>query len=448
MLKNSFFSIISYFKNTPELPRSTFYFVGLLFATLISTLFYPGFFSNDSFNQWGQVESGQLETWHPIIMTVIWKYMANAFGVGGFFILNQIMYWFGFAIFIDVCFKRKLLFYAVALFPPILTMSLDVWKDVANFVALLLSVSLFLSYLKCHKKILFLPIILLLIYASLVRINGLIPAVVLVFCGSYLLAKKKKMFLAVMFTFCFIFSVKLSSDLITNFYKPQISRPLASLLLWDIAGISHFSGQYIELPKEIPVRDEEKVKGWASHYLSENCSLCWTAGLVCETRSSTDDKKLLSIWMREIRNRPLAYLEHRLSLASSLFGIRLKIYYPYHGYESNIMASKKFHISNHARSIFDYWTSIYFVFEKSFLFHPFIWIIFETLILIKFAFSVLKKINLKVKQKIVCILSLSGLVNAFSLIVLAVAADYRYIIWTVLSGFIALCLSFSKASFD
>lgn len=441
MLKNTFFSILSYFKNIPELPRCTFYFVGLLFATLISTLFYPGFFSNDSFNQWGQVESGQLETWHPIIMTVIWKYMANAFGVGGFFILNQVMYWVGFALFIDVCFRRKLFFYVIALFPPILTMSLDVWKDVAHFTSLLISVGLFIAYLKTHRWGLIALSFLFLLYASLLRINGIIPACVIVFLGGILCLKNKKLLFASLITGIFIISVKISSNLLNVIYEPQVSRPIPTLVLWDIAGISHFSQKPIELPKEIPIVNPQKANNWLSYYRPYNCSLCWEAGIKCETPSTQDDKQLILQWMSEIKNNPTAYIKHRLSLVKFLYGFQPNIYYPYLGYFKNQRASSQFHISNAARSIFDHWNLLYKELEKYFIFHPIFWILIQISILSKIGYAHLKNLKVTLEDQISAILCASGLVNALSLILIAVAADFRYIIWTVLSGYLALILN-------
>lgn len=168
-----------------EMPRLNFYLAVFLIVVFWVITMYPGFFSNDSLDQWGQAQAHQYRTWHPIVMAVVWHYLAKLLGVGAFFILNQFMYWFGMAFFVDVVLGRRLRYLLLAFFPPILMMSFNVWKDVACMTGLTLAVAFFLCWIEEKKKWMLVASVIFLIYSSLVRLNGYIPAATLVAVGTF-----------------------------------------------------------------------------------------------------------------------------------------------------------------------------------------------------------------------------------------------------------------------
>ena len=431
-----------------ELSKINYYLAVFVIAMFCIVIFYPGFFSNDSLDQWNQAKLNEYKTWHPIIMSVIWHHISKLFGAGSFFMLNQIMYWLGIGLFIDITLGRRLRYLAIAFFPPIFMMSLNVWKDVACFTSLTLGIDFLLLWLKNHKRLSLVIAGIFFLYACLVRLNGYIPTVTIVittvFCfwpGNII----KKISISLCFAFLLGLSVKSSNELLNLTYKPRTDHPLPTLMVWDIAGIYVNEKLNLPPPKIVHVVDEAEAQRWLNNYLPTVCSICWTSGIDCNNRSSKEDLILLQTWLKTVAEHPLSYLKHRLHLTRDLWGFRDYVYYPYHGFWQNHQTEKSLFPGPVGDALFARLDHLFHILEHTLIFQPIVWILINLFVTLAEGLKFLRHGTLHKKSKLTLAIALSGLANAVSLVFLAVAADYRYMIWTIMAGILSLTLHITKS---
>lgn len=431
-----------------ELSKTKYYSIVAIIFLFAILIYYPGFFSNDSLGQWHQAQTKNYDTWHPIIMAVIWRYTSKIFGVGSFFMLNQAMYWFGIAYFIDLVLGRRLRYLGIAFFPPLLMMSFNVWKDVACMTGMTLATAFFISWLKCNKRYFLLLSGIFLVYACLVRLNGFIPAAALVFIGALCfldLTATKRIIYSIAITLLLCVAAGGSNYLINKIYKPHIARPIPSVVLWDIAGIYINAGMMdAKVPEFTKITDETKAKTWLTGYNPGVNSICWVSGVSCNARSAEEDKQYLTFWFNLIKEHPKAYLKHRAHIAKIMYGFQKKIYYPYHSFDQNHQVGGDLIPSHIGDAFYKKMNKIFHALEKTRLFHPWIWMLICIAIIAKLLFNAAYNKQLTTSHKLALALSVSGLANALSLFIITAAADYRYLIWTVMAGMLSLALIASK----
>ncbi len=104
-------------------------------AGLLIVLFYPGFVSSDSAEQWLQARSGQYTSVHPPIMAQLWSLTERIVpGPGGMFLLNSLLFWAGLAWLAQALFRRPgsqvAFVLLIGLWPPVLGTLAHVWKDI------------------------------------------------------------------------------------------------------------------------------------------------------------------------------------------------------------------------------------------------------------------------------------------------------------------------------
>jgi hypothetical protein len=444
--RENFLQLIScLYRSCNQLDRFAYYFIALLSALLVVALFYPGMFSNDTLSQWSQAVNDSYDNWHPAIMAIMMHILNPMLGIGGIFIVHQILYWASIAIFVDLIFNRNLLwFYAIGLFPPVFTISLSVFKDVGFIVSCMGAISLFILYVSSKKKsVLFLSLMLLL-YAGCVRINGLAITAILVFCGALFLFKAtaKRILISLFCVFC-TFLITFSANVAINkVYDVREVNPIATLLLWDIAGVYCYSGQDRPPPKAVAVVDAARAKNWLDYYRSDTCSLCWYSGVSCVLPSKESAEHLFNFWFHEIKQQPVAYLKHRYELSKHLFGLNGKIFYAYHSWHQNErdLNSGEARLGDFSKTVFSKIEKMFYLSESLYLAQPFVWIIVEVIILLYGLILFCCRRAISLEKFLAFSLAFSGLPNAFTLIFISVAADYRYIVWTVLSGFLSVLL--------
>ena len=430
-----------------EMSRRQFYLAVFLVVVFWVITLYPGFFSNDPLDQWSQAQVHRYSTWHPIIMAVLWHYLAKVFGVGAFFILNQVMYWFGLALFVDVVLGRRLRYLLLAFFPPILMMSFNVWKDVACMTALTLAVAFFLYWIEAKKKWMLTVSMVFLGYASLVRLNGFIPAATLVTVGAFCFWKgsvAKKMVISLCLTLLLGGSVKVSSSLQNFIYKPHIDHPLPTLLVWDIAGIYVNAGLDVAPPPVVHVTNKTTAETWLKGYSHYGCSICWTSGISCQNESTTEDKALMNFWLKVVLEQPKAYLKHRWSLVKVLWGLQHRVYFPYQGFEQNHQVGGIFVPGPVGDTVYKLLNKRFHVLEVVGVFQPYVWILVCVGVIAIAGWRCRRKF-LTNMDKVAVAVATSGITNAVSLVFLAVAADYRYMIWTILAGVLSLVLVLAQS---
>ena len=451
-LKNKKSVFINYFfKFFPETRSSLFFCSALFIALSVSLLLYPGTFSNDSFVQLEQAKNHSYSTWHPVIMALVMHYLLPIFGIGGLFIVHQFIYWFSIALIIDALFKRRLVYLFVGFFSPVFLLTVEIWKDTGMLVCCMLALACVLQFNR-KKNISYLVIATIaILYASCVRTNALFVTAFL-FAGTLLILFNKKsslikkgiIFSSVFFIICI--SALFINNVIIKTYKAKEDNPLPGLFLWDIAGISHFSGKHFNLPDYIQIYDSKKSSKWSNNYQPFTNSICWGNGFSCNLNDKKKSFVLTKDWFNTVKEEPIAYLQHRMTYIRYLFNIQKSVYYPYQGYSQNIDKGGNFLPHKLGIIFFKINEKLGNFIQKVYLYHSFSWIIVIFLTLLLEIRRLFKRIKIAFEDKIAIVLCISGLSNAFSLAIIGPAADYRYMIWSVFSGLMSIFLLLSSSS--
>ena len=234
-------------------------------------------------------------------------------------------------------------------------------------------------------------------------------------------------------------SVKVSSSLQHFIYKPHIDHPLPTLLVWDIAGIYVNEGLDVAPPPVVHVTNEKRAETWLKGYSYYGCGICWTSGINCQNGSTAEDSALLKFWLKVVQAHPKAYLQHRWSLVKVLWGLQHRVYYPYQGFEQNHQVGGIFVPGPVGDAVYKLLNRRFHVLEAIGLFQPYVWILVCVGAMVIAGWRWRRK-SLTDMDKVAVAVAASGVTNAVSLVFLAVAADYRYMIWTVLSGVLSLVL--------
>ncbi|WP_267397327.1 hypothetical protein [Sphingomonas sp. GC_Shp_1] len=154
----------------------------LLAASL--ALFWPGFAMYDSLAQYGQALSGTYDDWHPPIMARLWS-LFGAVGTAPMLALQLSLYWLGLGL-IAAAVRRSGRATAswgvigIGLWPPLLGWQAVVLKDTQMLGALLAALGLIVWWRLPARKIpplALAAIIMLMLYATLVRANAVFAVV-------------------------------------------------------------------------------------------------------------------------------------------------------------------------------------------------------------------------------------------------------------------------------
>lgn len=109
-------------------------------------LFYPGFMSPDSADQWMQARTGRYTSTHPALMALLWSVTDRIVpGPGGLFIVHATLFWFALGWLSRELFARPLAQIAcvvlIGCWPPIFGTVAHLWKDVPMLAFALLALA-------------------------------------------------------------------------------------------------------------------------------------------------------------------------------------------------------------------------------------------------------------------------------------------------------------------
>ena len=435
--------------------RFQFYGTALCISGLCCFLFYPGIFSVDSFSQFQQAYKGSYDSWHPAVMSLLMHYLYPVGGVGGLFLLHQILYWITWALFFDLVLQKpKKKYLLIGLFPPLFLTSLTIWKDTGMMISLFLCVVLLFQYLKHFNHFILIPVFVLLFYAFNVRLNGfiIVAALIFAFLIPLIYFKYSQIFIsfviALSITICISVIFIISNNIFCKAYEVKQVSSLPSLVLFDAAGSFKEDQLNDAEPPTWALRNRHITNNWIKEYRPYSCSLCWTSEISCNGTPELN-KTYMTYWVNTILDHPISYLKHRLTLTSYLFGLRSSFtYYPFQSHKYQTQLDSKFHIKNIGVVIlYPFYITSYFL-SLFFLYQPALYL----LVSIYCAYKSTQKLFLdRIYDKnsifLLC-MSSSSVLSGFSLVFIAVAADYRYMIWTVLSGIVCFIVLFNKEKLD
>ncbi|WP_277593951.1 hypothetical protein [Pseudomonas chlororaphis] len=418
--------------------------VSLAFACWFSYKFSPGIMSFDSLSQYRQVLGVvPLSDAHPVIMVYLWRGLLAVFDTpGAMLAFHQLFYWAVIAIFVSLAVRklqyRLVLLVVIGWCPPLVIMSIHIWKDVGMMCALGLAVAMLVGYVQRPHWGWLAVSIFSLFYASAVRVNGFIPAGLLLVLVCYFavvklnLSKVKATSLVLAAVVGFV--VMYSSVMGVVNSSAKRSYGLGTLVVWDIVSISLSENKNL-LPEYLPLR----MQGDTLQLLRSSNSVDAnypSYDVVSPYPPEDKEKQLVRDWITLVTAHPLPYLKHRTHVFLVLLGVaNEKIYYPYHpGIDENDLGLKFSSVSNEEMASY---FRLFDTVSKSFLYRPWLYFLLSVGVCILAGFRLIKGRGNKFRNLLSATVAASGLASTASLFVIATAADYRYIIWMIMSALLS-----------
>jgi hypothetical protein len=285
-------------------------------------IFYPGIMTYDAKFVHEDIAKGVLGDWQSPVMTVLWGAIDPvAPGAASMFLLIATTYWLGFGLVGFVLARRAsqlaLLLPLLALLPPALVFVGVIWRDVLFATTWLLAAAI--AYAAAEPDARFrVPAralaLALCAFGVLLRPNALIAAPILAAYTIWPVQMSWKrtaiLFVPAMAGFFALVQVVYYSAL-----GAVRQHPLQSIMVFDLGGISHFTGQ-----NQFPVSwsEPETAQLLNTCYQPTQWDIYWRLE-PCDfvMRKLEREEKLFGTpviteaWTRAVVHHPLAYLEHR-----------------------------------------------------------------------------------------------------------------------------------------
>lgn len=457
-----------------------YYFIAIVIACLVSAIFSPGMFSPDSFGQIDQGLREKYSTLHPVIMAIIMAKLYPIFGVGGMLIFQQLCYWIGVFLIVDHLYKKNIvLALLLGFFPPIFTVTIDVWKDVSNLAALILSLGAFIQYYQYknqnHRKpivrLFWLGLALLsLLFANVIRANTILFTPLLFFAGAMLIFHNIHRWLKSLgLTLVFIaISVALSYGI--DFYTQAAKEYRVQITtVHDLAGICKNAKIDCPIPVGVKIVDQQRINEWQDGYEPRSTNkICFIQKIItCRTFDPNDERNAVKQWLSYVKKYPQSYLKHRYEFSKYLLGVTSH-YYMYSYQLNEKQNNPDFHLSMLGKKCSDYLFSLASFFDRIWFYKPIVYIFLSSALICAFLFQWCRKKGIKTqkgsrihsnnsvvdreqphlntkeqnsvfinsretqfKYWIYFALYSSLMVNALSLTLISPSAEYRYLLWTV-----------------
>jgi hypothetical protein len=394
-------------------------------AAVSFAIYFPGTLDPDSTTQLQEALSGRFTDWHPPIMAAFWRLLGNiAPGPAPLLAVHVGLYWLGVWALWDAAARRggwRQILPLIAMAHPLMLVMLGaIQKDVG--LAASLSAAFGLLYrqrslgrpLSIAKSVI---VGVLLAYAVLVRWNGALAAGPLLLW--WIAPESVRAGRAIIVTALLgLVMVPAASFVDHSMLKASRTHAQASLELFDMAGIAHFSGDRALL--DVP-------PGCYRPYFwdpldSPQC------GHLFERLAATDEgaSALTRRWLEAIATHPLAYATHRLAYfnSSTAFAVsptlRCQSAPDYTGCEQP-----------RARQIVNDFV------KKNLLYWPCLWLAAGGWLLVRGRADPGPRA-----------LAWSGMIYGLGYFLIGVATDWRYYLWTTLAIALALALHFASVEED
>ncbi len=412
-----------------------------LLCLALLAAFWPGVAMFDTLNQYQQIASGQYDDWHPPAMARLWSlfHAAGWQGQAPMFLLQMLLYWTGLGLIAAALARQGARIAAgvvllLGIWPPFAGWQIAVLKDGQMAGALLAATGL-ACWWRLRETVM--PrwavalILLLLLYATLVRINAVFATVPLAFglLGSSGWRPVRHGALMLVATIAVLAAMPVINHGLLGASASDVAR---SLPTYDLAGIAQHAGA-----GAVPVLP---ASAWRSAE-AQGCirPLLWDPlGDRCDFISdglaaAAPGRQLTGVWIGAIVHHPIAYAAHRLAHWNAtmrwLVPERYPLAEPQEASEPNRLG-----LGSPAR-----WTApfarIAGGLAESPLGAPIVWLAAAL------AVAALCWRRAEARSRLAVTLALSAVLTELAFLVISVAADYRYHLWAMLATGIAVVLA-------
>jgi hypothetical protein len=406
---------------------------GYLLTVLI---FYPGYPTADARYVYADAQAGRLGDWQSPLMGVLWLLVDPvAPGALSMFLLTATLYWLGFGLLALIAARRSL---ALAMLTPLLAFAPPafvfvgmVWRDILFGVIWLAAAALVFAVADRDKPTHWRarwPIqaaaLLLIALGVLLRPNAIFAAP---FLAAYAIwparfEVKRMALLLVPGVVAFYALVPL---VYYGVLDAKRQNPLHSILVFDLGGITHFSGE-----NQFPV-------AWTADQAALLTSKCYDpvrwdsywhvppCPFVMQRLERPDDAifgtpRLVAAWGHAVAAHPLAYLEHRATFMWQ-FLARSNLVLPVWDWLD----------PNSAYGHSPYFTplvALHDVLQPTLLFRPGLWLLAAAAVL-----GVAWRRRARPAGAYAVAVTVSAIVYVMTFFAVGVAADFRYAYWCVLA---------------
>ncbi|GGK13384.1 hypothetical protein [Luteimonas terricola] len=437
-------------------------FAWIAVSAFIVFLFDPGIMSNDSIASLQQARSFEFNDWHPPLMAVIWSVLDRIISGSAGMLLAQAML-FAYAC-SSLCayafpnlsarFPRWLVTVAFSLFPPVMTLTGMIWKDVWASTLLLLALAhLFRMRNSTTAEARFrqsLIVMLFCLAAIAFRHNAMAATAGLLAGATYLqlsphMAQWGRLLAAstigVIIAFALFFCISFANSLIAT-----PAHPTTAIYLYDIAGIIVYSGD-AENAAALVLADPAEVTDEPEQFLNRIYSTYTpsAAGRVIRTSKKPhtpfslrvdslehDAEGVQRIHRGLVKKYPIAYLKHRTQAFVCLLRLCNSKMWVYRSYVMN----REFAFPETLNP-----ESWQYAMRKVFLsprlapiYHPAFWLFIT---LVGGAIGLVRVINPGPgAPSLLVFMGLSSVGLAFSLFFTSPIESFRYMHWTILVGWV------------
>lgn len=414
--------------------------VASLLCLALLAAFWPGIAMFDSLNQYGQILTGNYDDWHPPAMARLWAlfHAAGWQGQAPMFLLQMLLCWTGLGLIAAALARRgaRLAAGAVLLlgiWPPIAGWQVAVLKDGQMAGALLAATGLAAWWRMDDRP---LPrwtamlVGLLLLYATLVRINAVFATVPLAFgllgSGGWKPVRHGALMLAA--TVAVLAAMPLVNHGLLRASASDVGR---SLPIYDLAGIAHHAG-----PEAVPVLPAAVWQAAeAGHCIRP---LLWDPlGDRCDFVSdglarAAPGGALTRTWIAAIVQHPLAYAAHRLAHWNATMRWFVPERFPLAEPQSD-SEPNRLGLGSPTPRIAPF-QRLAGTLAESPLGAPILWLA-AAMAVVALAWR-----GEGGRQRLAVALALSAVLTELAFLVVSVAADYRYHLWAMLATGLAVAL--------
>ena len=413
----------------PAWPIFLLVVAGYLLTVLV---FYPGYSTTDARYVYADARAGQLGDWQSPVMGVLWLLIDPvAPGALSMFLLTATLYWLGFGLLALIAARRSpalaLLALLLAFAPPAFVFVGMVWRDVLFGVVWLAAAMLAFPVADRQARARW-PIqavaLLLITLGVLLRPNAIFAAPFLAVYAIWPARVDVKRIALLLVPGVIVFYA-LVPLVYYGMLDVKRQNPLHSILVFDLGGITHFSGE-----NQFPVT-------WTADQAALLTSKCYDpvrwdtywhvppCSFVMQRLERPDDvifgtPRLVSAWWQAVAAHPLAYLEHRATFMWQFLG-RSNLVLPVWDWLDPNSAY------GHSRALAPV-VAVHDALQPTPLFRPGLWLVAAAVVL-GFAW----RTRATPAGAYAVSVTASAIVYIMTFFAVGVAADFRYAYWCVLA---------------
>jgi hypothetical protein len=395
-------------------------------------VFYPGYVTLDARYVYAAAQAWQFGDWQSPAMAVLWRLIDPlAPGALSMFLLTASLYWFGFGVLALIAARRALWLGLAAVLlaftPPAFVFVGMVWRDVL-FGVVWLAAAVLAFAVAGHTARWRLPIqavaLLLVALGVLIRPNAVVAAPLL---AAYVAwpARFNVKRTALAFLPALILFYALVPLVYYGMLGAERQNPLHSVLVFDLGGITHFSGEN-QFPVSWSADQTELLTSrcydpvrWDTYWHYEPCPF------VMQRLERPDDvvfgtPRLAAAWRHAIAAHPLAYLGHRATFMEQ-FLARSNLVLPVWDWRD---PSAAYGWSPYFRPL----VALHDALQPTVLFRPGLWLVLAVAV-----GALAWRVRSTPAGAFALGVTSSAVVYVMTFFVVGVAADFRYAYWCVLA---------------